>query len=544
MARIAILDDVAQEGLELLDQAEGIEYVIRTGLKGKNEELRQVLAEADGAICRSGVTITADVLKGNRRLRAIVRAGVGVDNIDHEAARRLGIVVMNTPAGNTISTAELAFALMLAMARNIHPAYQSLIEGRWDRKKFMGSQLAGNTLGIIGLGRIGQTIARRALAFEMKVIGFDPFVSAEKVNSWGIDTCKSIQEMLPKIDFLTVHVSGGEQTKNMIGMQEVELLKPGARLVNCARGGIYNEEALVAGLKSGKIAGVGLDVYPEEPCTNSPLFGMPGVVCTPHLGASTEEAQTNVAVEAAELLVSYFQTGAIRHAVNASPIDPKEMATLRPYLNLANRLGLLHANLIGGSPPKSCEIHLRGKVADMSSKLLTAAFASGLLSHAMDYEVNIINSADLLEARGIKITSSKEKDIGTFSSLISTKLTTDEDRCYEASGTVIGNQLLRVVRLDEYRLESYLDGICLILYHYDKPGIIGTIGTLIGRDNVNIAHMSVGRATPGGQAIAVLNLDSEPSAAAIAELKQDERVIDCRVVKLPPPDVLPSWLSS
>lgn len=544
MPRIAILDKLAPEGIELLDRTEGIDYVIRTGLKENPQELKQVLAEADGAICRSGVDITAEVLEGNRRLRAIVRAGVGVDNIDHEAARRLGIVVMNTPGGNTLSTAEHTFALMLAMARKIHPAYQSLLEGRWDRKKFMGNQLADNTLGVVGLGRIGEAVAKRALAFEMRVIGFDPLVPAEKVQSWGIDTCSTVKDMLPLVDFLTVHVPLNQHTKDLIGMDELELLKPGVRLVNCARGGIYNEEALVAGLKSGKIAGVALDVYPEEPCTQSPLFGMPGVVCTPHLGASTEEAQTSVAVEAAELLVSYFKTGAIRHAVNASPIDPKEMATLRPYLNLAHRLGLLHAQLTGGSPPKTCEIHLRGKVAEMSSKLLTAAFAAGMLSNALDYEVNIINSEDLLQSRGIKITSSKEKDLGTFSSLISTKVTTDEGRSFEAAGTVIGSQLLRVVRLDEYRLESYLDGVCLILHHYDKPGIIGAIGTLIGREEVNIAHMSVGRTTPGGQAIAVLNLDSEPSAEAIADLKKDDRVIDCHVVKLPDPDVLPSWLSS
>ncbi|MEQ1906989.1 MAG: hydroxyacid dehydrogenase, partial [Pirellulaceae bacterium] len=291
--RIIALDPIAPEGLQMLDADPAFEYEVRTGLKGT--ELREALAEFDGAIVRSGVNITPESLEGNRRLKAIVRAGVGTDNIDKVAATRLGIVVMNTPAGNTLSTAEHTFALMLAQSRAIAPAYQTLLAGKWDRKSFMGTQLAGKTLGIVGMGRIGREVAVRALAFQMQVIAFDPFLSDDQASKINVVKVNTVAEMLPKVDYLTVHTPLTNETKDLIGMPELELLKPGVRLINCARGGIFNEAALVEGLKRGRIAGVALDVFAEEPCTDSPLFGMPGVVCTPHLGASTEEAQSRVA---------------------------------------------------------------------------------------------------------------------------------------------------------------------------------------------------------------------------------------------------------
>ncbi len=323
MPKIIVLDDLSQDGIQLLKSAKNLTVEIRTGLKG--EDLRGALLEADGAICRSGVKITADVLRGNTRLKAIARAGVGVDNIDVPAATQQGIVVMNTPGGNTISTAELTIALMLAISRHIAPAYQSLIEGRWDRKKFMGVQLAGKTLGIIGLGRVGLAVASRARGLEMHVLGYDPLVPAAKVKEMSFEPCASAREMLPRVDYLTVHTTLTPETKGLIGAKEVQMLKKGARLVNCARGGIYDEAALAEGLKSGQIAGVALDVYSTEPCTSSPLFGMPGVLCTPHLGASTEDAQNNVAAEAAELLIGFFTAGAIKQSVNMPARAAKAM---------------------------------------------------------------------------------------------------------------------------------------------------------------------------------------------------------------------------
>ena len=278
MPRIIVLDTLSPDGLELLDAArpKGIEYEVRTGLKG--DALRESLAEFDGAICRSGVKITADALAGNHRLKAIVRAGVGTDNIDKEAATRLGIVVMNTPAGNTLSTAEHTFAMMLALSRNIAPAYQSLIEHKWDRNKFMGAQLADKTLGIVGLGRIGLAVAKRAKAFEMQVLGYDPFLAKDRAQELGIEPFDNVREMLPHVDYLTVHTPLTEETKNLISRAEIETMRPTVRLINCARGGIYDEAALVEAIKAKRIGGVALDVYANEPCTDSPLFGLPGVL--------------------------------------------------------------------------------------------------------------------------------------------------------------------------------------------------------------------------------------------------------------------------
>lgn len=538
MPRVIVLDTLAQEGLDLLARAPGIEYEVRTGLKG--EALREALQHFDGAICRSGVQITADALEGNRRLKAIVRAGVGTDNIDKEAATRWGIVVMNTPGGNTLSTAEHTIALMLALSRNIAPAYQSLREGKWERNKYIGTQVAGKTLGIIGLGRIGMAVATRARALEMNVLGYDPFLSRQKALELGIEPADSIEAMLPRVDYLTVHTPLTEETRGMIGRAALEKMKPGVRLINAARGGIYDEDALVEGLKSGKVAGVALDVFATEPCTNSPLFGLPGVVCTPHLGASTEEAQTQVAVEAVELLVAYLTTGAIRHAVNVASLDPKTLSSLRGYLDVAYRLGMLLAGLeVGGL--RACRLLYRGEIADKETKVLTAVFAAGLLQGALDQEVNLVNAEMLLRQRGVNLSEESRSEMGSFRSTMSAEVTTDTAQ-HRATGTVFGQHMPRLVALDDFRLEAYLDGCLLIFRHRDVPGIIGAVGTIFGRHNVNIAQMAVGRAAPGGEAVGVLNLDSEPPAEALAEVRQHPAIASATVVHLPPAGQLPRWL--
>jgi D-3-phosphoglycerate dehydrogenase / 2-oxoglutarate reductase len=541
MPKILVLDELSQDGLGLLEAAGSLKVEVRTGLKG--DDLRNALLETDGAICRSGVKITADVLKGNTRLRAIARAGVGVDNIDTQAATRQGIVVMNTPGGNTLSTAEHAITLMLGLSRNIAVANQSLVEGRWDRKKFMGTQVAGKTLGIIGLGRIGQAVAARARGLEMRVLGYDPFLPAARAKELGIETCESPQEMFPLVDYLTVHTPLNEATKNLISTKEVQMLKKGVRLINCARGGIYDEAALVDGLKSGQIAGVALDVYSEEPCTKNPLFGMPGVLCTPHLGASTEEAQTNVAVEAAELLIDFFTTGAIKQSVNMSPLDPKTLADLRGYLNLAYRLGMLLAQM-DHCPPTSCRLSYKGEVAKKDTRLLSAAFAAGLLEHAMAAGVNIVNAEVLLRDRGIELIEQRSTDIGDFSSMITAEVVTGKKTSI-ASGALFGNSMPRLVQKGNCRLESYLDGILMIFAHRDLPGVIGKVGSIFGQHRVNIAQMSVGRAEdkPGGDAIGILSLDSAPPAEALAEVVALEAVKQAWIVKLPAAGEMPSWLA-
>lgn len=540
MPRIIVLDPLSEEGLALLKSAGNIEYEVRTGLKG--DDLRKALAEFDGAICRSGVKITAAALEGNKRLRAIARAGVGTDNIDSEAATRHGIVVMNTPSGNTISTAEHALALMMAMSRGIAPAYQSLIEKRWDRKNFMGTQLAGKTLGIIGLGRIGQAVATRALAMEMKVVGYDPFLSAARAKELGIKTVAAPRDMLPEVDYLTVHTPLTDETRDLIGLKEIQMMKKGARLINCARGGIYNEAALVEGLKSGHLGGVALDVYEHEPCTDSPLFGLPGVVCTPHLGASTEEAQANVALEAAELMIDFFTTGAIRQSVNFSPLDPKTLEAIRGYLDVAYRLGLLLAQ-VNRRPPVSCKLKYKGEVARKDTRLLSAAFAAGLLENALEGDVNIINAEVLLRERGIELVEERNTEMGDFSSLVIAEVATEE-RTAIAAGTLFGNRMPRLVQKGEHRLESYLDGVLLIIEHRDVPGVIGRVGTICAKHQINIGQMSVGRSSdkPGGSAIGVVALDAQPPAEAVKEILGIEAISNAWVVKLPPAGKLPAWM--
>ena len=540
MPKIIILDEISPEGLKLLDAAPGVKYDVRTGLK--MPELKTALAEYDGALVRSGVKITPESLEGNRRLKAIVRAGVGVDNIDLPAATRLGIVVMNTPAGNTLSTAEHAFALMLALARNIAPAYQSLVNGKWDRKSYMGTQLADNTLGIVGLGRIGLEVASRARAFRMRVIGYDPFLSQDRAEELGIELVPQVRDMLPRIDFLTVHTPLTAETKNLISTAEVGMLKKGAKLINCARGGIYDEAALVEGLKSGKLGGVALDVFLEEPCKNSPLFGMPNVVCTPHLGASTEEAQTLVAVEGVHLLLNYLNSGEVRHSVNMAAVDPKTLAAVKGYLDVAWRLGLFLYQWHGGGI-KSCKLDYRGEVASKDTKLLTAAFCAGLLQRALDEPVNTVNAEILLKERGIHLLAQSRDDPGSFSSSITAEVVSDKG-VHVAGGTVFGTDMPRLVRLDDHRLEAYLDGNLLIFTHSDVPGIIGKVGTIFGEHKVNIAQMAVGRSgtTQGGEAIGVLNLDSPPPQAALDAMLALPDVQSVKLAQMPKMGEQPGWM--
>ncbi|MCR9291307.1 MAG: phosphoglycerate dehydrogenase [bacterium] len=538
--RIGVLDSIAEEGIALLEAESDCEFEVRTGLKG--EELRAALNEFDGVIIRSGVKITAESLEGNKRLRAIVRAGVGTDNIDKEASTRLGIVVMNTPSGNTLSTAEQAFALMLALSRNIAPAYQSLCEGRWDRKLYMGSQLADKTLGVVGFGRIGREVALRGLAFRMRVLAYDPFLTEEQATKLGVERSGTVEEMLPKVDYLTVHTPLTNETRGLVNQKNLSQLKKGIRLINCARGGIYEEQALVDGLASGQIGGVALDVFDNEPCTDSPLFGMPGVVCTPHLGASTEEAQTQVAVEGIHLLINFFKTGEIRHAVNVSALDPKTLEALRSYLNVAYRLGLL-LNQWHAGPIAECKLTYRGEVADRDTHLLTSAFCAGLLERALDADVNIINAELLLRERGIELSEHLSHEMGAFSSSLTVEVS-GGGRSVKAAGTVFGHNMPRLIMLDDYRLEAYMDGKLLIFTHQDVPGIIGKVGTAFGRHNVNIAQMSVGRAEnqPGGHAIGVLNLDSEPTDDAMNDMMAIDAVDKIQFIELPPAGSLPSWL--
>lgn len=539
MPKIVVLDPLSEDGLKLLDAA-NIDYEERVGLKG--DDLRKTLQEFDGAICRSGVKITADILEGNTRLKAIARAGVGVDNIDVAAASKHGIVVMNTPGGNTLSTAEQAWTLLMALSRNVYAAYDGLVEGRWDRKKFMGTQISGKTIGIVGMGRIGQAVAKFAKAFEMKIYAFDPFLSPQKAQELGVTVVNNVHEMLPLIDYLTVHTPLTDATRGLIGKKEVDMIKPGARLINCARGGIFEIDALVEGLNSGKLGGVALDVYESEPCTDNPLFGMSNVICTPHLGASTEEAQTNVAIEAAELLIDFFTTNTIRQAVNFAALDAETLSGLRGYLNVAYRLGLMSAQVIKGNP-KTWHLKYKGEVCKKDTQLLSLSFAAGFMAAAMSQEVGIVSAGALLKERGIEVVEERSTEIGDFSSTITAEVTTDKGTM-SLTGTLFGNTMPRLISKDGYRLESYLDGNLLIFEHTDQPGVIGSVGCVFAKHRINIAHMTVGREKPepGGTAVGVLSLDSVPPAEAIKELLALDGITKAVSVTLPANGVFPSWM--
>jgi D-3-phosphoglycerate dehydrogenase len=539
MPRVLISDKLESPGLDLLRQA-GIELDERHGLKGP--ALREALRTADGVIVRSGTTLTAELLDDPGKLRAVVRAGVGVDNIDVAAATRRGIVVMNTPGGNTVSTAEHTITLLLALARGIPAAAAHVHQApaKWDRSRFVGTQVAGKTLGVIGLGRIGREVARRAIGLDMKVVGLDPFLAPDRAAQLGIESVPDLDALLPRCDFLTVHVPGGPETRDLLGAAHLARLPRGARVLNCARGGIINEQALAEALQSGHLAGAALDVFAQEPPpADHPLLKLPNVVLTPHLGASTVEAQTSVAREAAQLLIDFLTRGVIGFAVNMAAVDRTELQELRLYVDMARRLGLLHAQMDHGAIRRA-ELKYQGEIARRSTRLVTAAFAAGLLESRLAENVNVVNAELLARERGIEIVEQASPRKGDFSTLIRAEVTTDK-KTYTAGATLFGNQYLRLVQLGPFHLDTFMDGIMLIFTHRDVPGLIGYIGTIFGKHGVNIAQMTVGRRQPGGEAIAVLNLDNQPPEEALKEVRGHPQISSLSVVKLPAAGEMPAW---
>ncbi len=540
MPRVLVADKLETPGLDLLRQA-GIELDVPPAtLSG--QALQQALRAADGVIVRSETRIRAEDLAEPGKLRVIVRAGVGVDTIDVGAATRRGILVMNTPGGNTVSTAEQTIALLMALVRHI-PAADAHVHqapAKWERKKFMGTQLAGKTIGIIGLGRIGREVARRAAGLDMKVIGHDPFLAPAGAAALGIEVAADLPSLLPRCDFLTVHTPLTEQTRDLIGAAQLALLPRGARVINCARGGIINEMALAAALHSGHLAGAALDVFVQEPPPpDHPLLKLPGVVLTPHLGASTIEAQVSVAREAAQLISDYLLRGVVGFAVNMAAVDRGELDEMRLYVDMGRRLGLLLGQLSQGAIQKA-EVLYRGEAARRSTRLITAAFAAGLLEPRLDQTVNIVNAPVLAAERGIEIIEQTSSQKGDFSTLVRVDLHAG-GKVYTAAGTLFGNQFLRLVQLGDYHLDAYMDGVMLLFNHRDAPGLIGFIGTVFGKHQVNIAQMTVGRQAPGGEAIAVLNLDSPPPEEALREVRTHPQISNVTVVELPPVGQLPPW---
>jgi D-3-phosphoglycerate dehydrogenase len=447
---------------------------------------------------------------------------------------------MNTPGGNTISAAEHTVALMMALARYIPAADASMRAGKWERSKFMGTQLAGKTLGVIGMGRIGREVARRAAGLEMHVIGFDPFVTPDRAQQMKIDAVHNLDAFLPRCDFLTVHTPLTDETRDLLGAAELAKLKPGCRIINTARGGIINEAAVAAALKSGALAGAAFDVFDTEPPKpDSPLLSAPNIILSPHLGASTIEAQDAVAREAAQLLIDYLTKGVVQFAVNMAALDRAELDELRLYFDLARRLGMLHAQMDRGTM-RQTHLICRGEIAHRNTRLLTAAYVAGLLESRVE-TVNVVNAEMLANEHGIEVIESSATKSGDFGSMLIAEVQTDKKK-YTAAGTLFGNQFFRLVQLGPYRLDGYLDGVLLILTHQDKPGLIGHIGGVLGQHGVNIAQMTVGREQVGGEAIAVLNLDSQPSEAAVKAIEQHPAVSSLSVVTLPAANERAAWL--
>ncbi|OWK38856.1 phosphoglycerate dehydrogenase [Fimbriiglobus ruber] len=538
MPRVLIADPLDANGIEILTKA-GLEVDNRPGLKG--DDLKSALRAADAVIARSQTKITAELLEEPGKLRAIARAGVGVDTIDVPAATRKGIVVMNTPGGNTVSAAEHTIALMMSLARRVPAADAVMKKGGWDRNKFVGTEVTGKTLGVIGLGRIGREVAKRAIGLEMKVVGYDPFVTPEKAAELGIKGVTSVEAMLPLVDFLTIHVPLTNETKSLLGAAELAKMKKTARVLNVARGGIIDEQALADALAAGTIAGAGIDVFSVEPTTaDNPLLKAPNIVLTPHLGASTVEAQENVALEAAHLIADFLNKGIVANAVNMAAVDRKELDELRQYVDLARRLGLLHAQMCRGQI-KKVTLTYKGDLAGRKTKLLTSAFTAGLLESRLAPGVNLVNAEVFARERGIEIVAVASPKKDDFASLMQADVETDE-KTYTAAGTLFGNQYLRLVRLGHFRLEAYLDGVLFIFSHFDRPGLIGFVGTTFGKHGVNIAAMNLGRQTPGGEAIGVLNLDGLPPQEAVDAAAAHEHIASVSVVKLPPEGEMPAWL--
>jgi D-3-phosphoglycerate dehydrogenase len=524
--RILVTDGLSPRGVEVLRQTEKFEVDVRDRLG--TDELLACIDNYDGLIVRSATKVTAPVLQATRRLKVVGRAGVGVDNVDVEAATARGVLVMNAPSGNTLTTAEHTFSLLLALTKNVPQATASMKGGRWEKKAFVSVEVAGKTLGVIGLGRIGGEVARRGKGFAMRVIAYDPFISEAAAAALGVELVE-LPDLFRRADFLTIHTPLTPETHHLIDGKAIAQMRTGVRIVNCARGGIIDETALYEALKSRKVAGAALDVFEQEPITNSPLFELPNFICTPHLGASSEEAQENVAVEIAQQIVDYLQKGIIRNAVNAPSMDPELYKVLKPYLTLSEKLGRLASQLAEGRMHE-VRIDYRGEIAGYDPAPLTAAVVKGALDPFMEDAVNYVNALALAKGRSIRVIESKVLEEADYTSLITVAVRSDRGTS-EVAGTLFSHREPRVVRIDEFRLEAIPEGYLLIFSNLDVPGVIGTIGTLLGKHQVNIAGMSLGRERPGGRAVSVVNVDTPIPAHVLEEIRRLPNIVFVKLVK-------------
>jgi D-3-phosphoglycerate dehydrogenase len=528
MIKVLITDKLAQEGIDLLNSMDGVEAVVK--LKIGEDELAKIIGEYDGLIVRSDTKVTAKVLANPGKLKGVARAGVGIDNIDVPAATRKGVLVMNTPGGNTLSAAEHTMALMLAMSRNVVPACNSLKGGAWDRKKYMGNQLKGKVLGVIGLGRIGMAVAKMARGLNMNILGYDPLAAPPDAEKSGIEVIDNLERIFREADYITVHVPKNEQTLNMISEEQIKMMKPTVRLINCARGGIINEDALYNALAEKRIAGAALDVYPKEPPENKRFTEFENCLVTPHLGASTEEAQIEVAVEAAEILVEAIKGGAVRNAVNAPSASGAMPPIVSQYAELAQRIGRLMSTIAVG-PIKSVEVQYRGAIAETAIEPVTLHFLIGLLQQHFEVPLNMVNVSVLAKERGISIDETKNTEAKDVAASFSARVVTDKVT-RTVAGSVFGGKLLRIIELDGFNIEMTPQGAVLVIFNDDKPGVIGAVGTVCGKHKINICTMGVGQKLEEQKAILAVSLDKEPDAKAVEELSKLDFVNEIYVCKL------------
>jgi len=524
--KVLISDNLSPRGIEVLKQS-GLEVDVKTGMKP--EELKACIGEYHGLIIRSATKVTAEIVEAAANLKVVGRAGSGLDNVDKAAASKKGIVVMNTPGGNTITTAEHTIALMFALARQIPQATASMKQGKWEKKRFMGVELFKKTIGIVGIGNIGKHVARRALSLGMIVIGYDPYLSDENAKEMGIEKV-DLTTLFKRSDFITIHTPITSETKNLISTKTIQLMKDGVRIINCARGGIVNEAELYEALKKEKVAGAALDVFEKEPPGENPLLTLDSVICTPHLGAATEEAQENVAVAIAEQVVDCLVNGVIRNAVNFPSVPAEQVLRLKPYLTLAEKLGTFASQVFEGGVTE-ITVEYRGEASQLNTAPVNIALLKGFLTPILEETVNFVNAPIITKERGIEVKEMKSPDGGDYQSMIILRVKADRKE-HRLSGTLLGRTDPRIVRIDDFAVEIVPEGTMLFMYNNDRPGVIGNIGSYLGKCNINIARMHFGREREGGMAISVVNIDSPISESQLEDLKKMPNILSVKVVEL------------
>ncbi len=527
MVKVLVSDNLSEVGVQILRDSEGIEVDVKVGLSP--DELKSIISDYHGLAIRGATKVTADVIAGADNLKVVGRAGTGLDNVDIPAASKQGIVVMNTPGGNSVTTAEHTLSMMMSLARNIPQAYASMKQGKWEKKKYGGTEIFHKKLGIIGLGQIGKIVADRAMGLGMNVMGYDPFLSTDQIKQLGIRS-GTLGDIFRESDFITLHVPLTDDTRELINAENIAKMRDGVRIINCARGPVVNAEDLAAALESGKVAGVAVDVYPVEPPVDNPLVGMESVVCTPHLGASTKEAQENVAVAVANQIRDYLIDGTVRNAVNAPAVAGEALVTLKPYLDLSEKLGLFLGQMVE-TGIKRIEAQYSGDVTEMELRPITTSFLTGFLRPIMGDEVNQVNAPIVAEERGIVVAETSESKGENFLSLIQYKVIT-EKREHVVAGTLFGRREPRMVRYDSAAAEVDLSGHLLLLRALDKPGVIGRVGAVLGDRGINISHFQFAREKEGGDALLFLNTDSPSSDEALEDLRSLEHVTAVRRVTI------------